>query len=61
MRGVDPEGQGQVGIPERRFQNITEYSRNIPELPEYSGKYYGIFRNHVHTSQAVVTGQGRLL
>ena len=41
----------------RILRNIPAIFRNIPE---YSGKYYGIFRNHVHTIQAIVTGQGRL-
>ena len=34
--------QGQARIPERRFQNITEYSGNIPE---HSGIFRQILRN----------------
>ena len=34
--------KGQARIPERRFQNITEYSCNIPE---HSGKFRQILRN----------------
>ena len=36
------EWQGQARIPERRFQNITEYSGNIPE---HSGIFRQILRN----------------
>ena len=47
------QNQGQARIPERRFQNITEYSGNITE---HSGIFRQmsrkIFRNNVHTIQA---------